>query len=92
MADYRVTALSLVSDQGHPLIRNPGPSFCVSLALVAAPDEDSNVWVIALDGLSLHKYSGGTWQPEYYLEGVEAESIAVDREGNPWFVRSADGR
>ena len=51
-----------------------------------------DVWVIAQDGLSLHKYSGGAWRPEYYLAGVEAASISIDVNGNPWFTASADGR
>ena len=41
--------------------------------------------------MSLHKYSGGAWQPEYYLSGVDAMSITIDVNGNPWFV-AADSK
>ena len=57
--------------------------------IAVAPNGD--VWTVSQDGLSLRVYRNGNWQPEYYLEGVEAASIAVDSNGNPWFVGSADG-
>lgn len=56
------------------------------LARDIAVAPDGSVWVIALDGLSLHVYRGGAWQPEYYLNGTVAVSMAVDENGNPWFV------
>ncbi|MFP6626066.1 MAG: helix-turn-helix domain-containing protein [Deltaproteobacteria bacterium] len=59
---------------------------------IAIGGPSGDVWIIAQDGLSLNVYRDGSWESEdYYLGGVEAGSIAVDREGHPWFVGSADG-
>jgi streptogramin lyase len=57
--------------------------------LALAPD--GSLWIIAWDGLSLHKYSDGAWQAPYSLGGVEAESLTVDGNGNPWFVAAGSG-
>ena len=59
--------------------------------LALAPD--GSLWIISWDGLSIHqfKHDGTGWQPEYYLNGVEAESITVDGNGNPWFVAAGSG-